>query len=101
MKMPMKTAGVRQLRDKLSEFLRDVRRGEVVLVTDHGRVVAELRPPGTGVDLGLSREERERHSLLERGVISTLGAQDGAWPQPAKVMTRKEFEAHWASERER
>jgi antitoxin (DNA-binding transcriptional repressor) of toxin-antitoxin stability system len=97
----MKTAGVRQLRDKLSEFLRDVRRGEVVLVTDHGRVVAELRPPGTGADLGLGREERERHALLERGVISTLGSQNGEWPPPAKAMTPEEFEAHWASERER
>jgi antitoxin (DNA-binding transcriptional repressor) of toxin-antitoxin stability system len=27
--------------------LRDVRRGEVVLVTDRGQVVAELRPPGS------------------------------------------------------
>jgi len=54
----------------------------VVLVTDHGRVVAELRPPGTGTDLGLTREERERLSLLERGVVSTLGLQDGAWPRP-------------------
>ena len=43
----MKTAGVRDLKAHLSSYLRDVQRGEVVLVTVDGRVVAELRSPGT------------------------------------------------------
>lgn len=37
--------GVRELKAKLSEYLRRVREGEVVLVTDRGQVVAELGPP--------------------------------------------------------
>ena len=37
----MKTAGVRDLKTHLSGYLRDVARGDVVLVTDRGRVVAE------------------------------------------------------------
>lgn len=36
------------LKDRLSEYLRIVASGEVVLVTDHDRVVAELVPPGVG-----------------------------------------------------
>jgi prevent-host-death family protein len=42
----MKTVGVRDLKNKLSEYLRRVRLGESVLVTDRGEVVAELQPPG-------------------------------------------------------
>ncbi len=42
----MATVGVRELKNRLSEYLRRVAEGEVVIVTDRGRVVAELRPPG-------------------------------------------------------
>jgi len=44
----MKTVGVRDLKNRLSEYLRRVRLGESVLVTDRGEVVAELQPPGHG-----------------------------------------------------
>jgi antitoxin (DNA-binding transcriptional repressor) of toxin-antitoxin stability system len=42
----MVTVGVRELKNRLSEYLRMVRHGEEVLVTDRGKVIAELRPPG-------------------------------------------------------
>lgn len=42
----MRTVGIRELKNKLSEYLRRVRLGESVLVTDRGEVVAELLPPG-------------------------------------------------------
>jgi len=41
----MRTIGVRELKAQLSKVLRDVQAGEVVLVTDRGRVVAEVRRP--------------------------------------------------------
>lgn len=41
----MKVVGVKELKNKLSEYLRLVKSGEVVLVTDRGDVVAELRAP--------------------------------------------------------
>jgi len=44
----MKTVGVRELKNRLSEYIRQVRSGEGVLVTDRGQVVAELTPPGHG-----------------------------------------------------
>ncbi len=43
---PVKAVGIRELKDRLSEYLRQVQAGEVVLVTDRGRVVAEIREPG-------------------------------------------------------
>lgn len=41
----VKVVNIRALKDKLSAYLRDVRRGDVLLVTDRGEVVAEIRPP--------------------------------------------------------
>ena len=38
----MKTVGVRELKNRLSEYLREVRSGESVLITDRGEVIAEL-----------------------------------------------------------
>ena len=38
--------GIRELKNRLSEYLRLVRAGELVQVTDRGTVVAELRPAG-------------------------------------------------------
>ena len=43
----MKAVGIRELKARLSQYLRDVQDGEVVLVTDRGSVVAELRRPGS------------------------------------------------------
>lgn len=42
----MLTVGVRELKEHLSAFLRQVRSGESVLVTNRGEVVAEISPPG-------------------------------------------------------
>lgn len=44
----MKSVGLRELKNRLGEFVREVRSGEAVLVTDRGEVVAELIPPGAG-----------------------------------------------------
>jgi antitoxin (DNA-binding transcriptional repressor) of toxin-antitoxin stability system len=41
----MKTVGIRELKNGLSKYVREVRKGEEILVTDRGEVVAELRPP--------------------------------------------------------
>lgn len=67
----MKTVGVRELKNRLSEYLREVRRGESVLVTDRGEVVAELSPPGHGLsDASVPAGLR---ALARRG-LATLGA---------------------------
>lgn len=42
----LKTVGVKELKNRLSAYLREVGTGVRVLVTDRGRVVAELRRPG-------------------------------------------------------
>lgn len=64
----LKTVNIRALKDKFSAYLRDVQAGDVVLVTDRGRVVAELRQPtlhGAALDEVQGREQR----LVERGIL--------------------------------
>ena len=47
-----RTVGVAELRQNLSRYLREVRRGERLVVTDRNKPVAELGPPATsGADL--------------------------------------------------
>ena len=43
----MKAIGVKQLKARLSEYLRLVKAGETVLVTDRDQVVAEISPART------------------------------------------------------
>ena len=41
----MKTVGIRELKNSLSAYVRAARKGETVVVTDRGEVVARLMPP--------------------------------------------------------
>lgn len=43
----MRVVGIRELKDRLSEYLRLVKAGETILVTDRGKVVAQLGAPGS------------------------------------------------------
>jgi prevent-host-death family protein len=44
----MASVGIRELRQRASELLRRVQRGETIEVTDRGRRVAVLSPPPEG-----------------------------------------------------
>jgi prevent-host-death family protein len=44
----MRSVGLKTLKNKLSEYVRMAAAGEVILVTDRDRVVAELVPPREG-----------------------------------------------------
>jgi prevent-host-death family protein len=82
----MKTVGVRELKNRLSEYIRQVRSGESVLVTDRGEVVAELTPPGQA-PVGLSVPPGLL-ALAKRG-LATLGAPGDANLYPALPRTRR------------
>ena len=83
----MKSVGLRDLKNRLSEYVREVRSGEAVLVTDRGEVVAELIPPGQG------RDERGVPSALvalaRRGQL-TLGVSNDAavYPKLSRLLKR-------------
>jgi prevent-host-death family protein len=68
----MESAGVAQLKARLSEYLSRVKAGEEVLVTDRGRPVARLVPVGAGYVLDNEAElarlrEMEREGLVRLG----------------------------------
>lgn len=68
----MESAGVAQLKARLSEYLSRVKAGEEVLVTDRGRPVARLVPVGVGYvpddEAELARlREMEREGLVRLG----------------------------------
>ncbi len=69
----MRTVGIRELKNKLSEYIRLVEAGESVLVTDRGTVVAELRPPGETTQREVVDGLAE---LARRGVVVTGAAHD-------------------------
>jgi prevent-host-death family protein len=52
----MITVGVRELKNKLSYYLRGVKRGRPVTITERGQSVAILMPAGTPTDAQLARE---------------------------------------------
>jgi prevent-host-death family protein len=58
--------GIRELKNNLSRYIRRIEKGERVVVTAHGRVVAELVPPAAG------RTRRTTHfdRLIASGVIT-------------------------------
>ncbi|PYT68570.1 MAG: type II toxin-antitoxin system prevent-host-death family antitoxin [Acidobacteria bacterium] len=47
--MAERRIGIRELKSKLSECVREVREGQTILVTQRGRVVARLIPEATPV----------------------------------------------------
>ena len=52
----MITVGVRELKNNLSYYLRGVKRGRSVTITERGQSVAILMPAGTPTDAQLGRE---------------------------------------------
>jgi antitoxin (DNA-binding transcriptional repressor) of toxin-antitoxin stability system len=76
----MKRVGVRELKNRLSEYLREVRAGERLLVTDRGEVIAELAPPGQG---GRETDVPAALLVLARRGWATLGAAGNAAVYPS------------------
>lgn len=75
----MKIAGIRELKAQLSAYIRQVQAGEAVLVTDRGKIVAEMVPPGSIAKSGDVRELRYR-GLVERGAIRPASTpEDREW----------------------
>lgn len=84
----MRTAGIRELKNELSKYLRLVHRGETVLVTDRGIVVALLGPPPVWV----THPEAAAHDALDR--LARAGKlRRGTGPLPSAQPDAKELPA--------
>lgn len=90
----MRKVGVKLLKNKLSEYLRLVAGGEVILVTDRDQVVAELRAPSPATREVLQDEKLAE--LVRRGLITPARGRGRPMPPlPANTprMTDEEFQA--------
>ncbi len=63
----MKTATVSKLKMALSAYLRQVKTGEEVLITEHGRPIARLLPIANPLSLSAHLQDMEQKGLLKRG----------------------------------
>src|SRR2546428_13760421 len=81
----MRQVGLRELKNHLSRYVRQVRAGHDIQVTDRGEVVAELLPPRgrTGAEA-----QRGLADLARRGLVS-LGARHDPRLYPRKPMRPK------------
>jgi prevent-host-death family protein len=57
------SVGVRELKTHLSEYLREIKKGKTIIITEHGKTVGRLIPAGSSVE---SRMEALSQSGLVR-----------------------------------
>ena len=82
----MRTIGIRELKAQLSRVLRDVQSGDTYLVTDRGRVVAEVRRPDAA-QWSISPQERALARLASSGHLRI--AEPSPNPYPASPLTAR------------
>lgn len=77
----MKAVGIKELKARLSEYVRSARAGESILVTDRSEVVAELGPARRGAAAPETELEQALATLEARGLVtpSRLEKQEWRW----------------------
>ena len=76
---PVTSTGIRELKDNLSRYIRRIEAGERIVITAHGRVVAELVQPGATA----KSTPRRFDELVASGVIRPpleAGDPTEGWP---------------------
>ena len=81
--------GVRELKTRLGQYLREVRKGRTIVITDRGEPVAELRP----VALGGSGPAGEIDRLVALGRLTRASHGRLAPFRPLRVNGRTVSEA--------
>jgi len=79
----MKAVGVKELKARLSEYLRLVKGGETLLVTERNDVIAEMRPARRRLRAPDSLDE-VLEALAEAGEITRAGLPKDRWTWRSK-----------------
>ena len=78
----MALVGIRAFKAEISRYLRQVRSGKPVYVTDRGHVIAEVsapvEPPRRGRG-GAERPNLRLHALIQRGVLRPAARTERPW----------------------
>jgi len=81
----MRTIGIRELKANLSRVVRDVQAGEHYLVTDRGRVVAELRQPSATEPTSVSSADQATRRLAASGELRVAERPRVSYQRPSAV----------------
>lgn len=65
----MKTVGIRILKNNLSHYMKYVKMGETILITERNHVIAEIKSPESSLDLASSRTERFLEEEERKGTL--------------------------------
>ena len=63
----LKTIGIGKLKSNLSSYIREVKAGTTILITDHGDIVAELRAPEK--EYAQLKRDRLRQEWIDAGKL--------------------------------
>jgi antitoxin (DNA-binding transcriptional repressor) of toxin-antitoxin stability system len=83
----MTSVSIRQLERNLSPYIRRLKQGETIAVTDRGRIVAELRLPANA-PVALSPRHERYTRLVAAGIIQPAVARGDPladWPSAREV----------------
>lgn len=75
----MTAVGIRQLKNQLSRYLKRVRAGERLVVTERGEPVAVISPATA------TRIERDVQALLREGIARWGGGKPRGTPRPPRI----------------
>ena len=85
----MHAVGIKSLKNRLSEYIRLVRAGETVLVTDRDQVVAELVPPRS--DRSSKLADALLAEAVRKGWVTAPFGVSGELPTTAPVASLSEL----------
>jgi prevent-host-death family protein len=78
----MTSVGVRELKGQLSRYLKRVKRGERLAITERGKLIAVLSAPPA------SAAEEEVEFMLRERIASWDGGKPAGAPRPPKIAGR-------------
>src|SRR5437588_3830012 len=81
---PVRTVGLKTLKNRLSEYVRLAASGETVVITDRNRIVAEIVPPRR--DSNKFFERRVREGWLTPPTDPATESHDGLPPSRTKLL---------------
>ena len=94
----MQTVGIKTLKDKLSEYIRAAAAGDTVLVTDRGKVVAEIVAPRVSADAAPA--EQKMAELIRRGLVRPASQRLTGPPPHVPVSTFEQLMTELEADRE-
>ena len=80
--MGERSVGVRELKDRLSQYLRAVKSGHTIVITERGKAIGRIVPEG------IPLEEKLR-ALVDAGLAEWNGKRPPEGEPPARVRGKK------------